>query len=286
MINYFFSSIVLIAGINFVRITLVVLASLYYKENIKRNIELKPKFLVLESLVLALLITFSFWLIDTYLDSSYTILLFSLFLISLIPSYDFIISPIKYIFSKKEYSKNQELEGIIKEKGFDYNVIIIKGNIVNAYATGVLPFSKTILIGENLKNKMTEEGLLSIIYHEVGHLKLNHLAKLYFVNTFLSLASLIAFFLRQYYLKGVESSIYEPLTIFVLGVIIGLFFWYIPGKIQYKLEFEADSFASKIVGVKKFEKALLELDAISDGDVAKGGITHPSLLKRIENIKK
>ena len=67
---------------------------------------------------------------------------------------------------------------------------------------------------------------------------------------------------------------------------VGLCFWYIPGKVQYKLELEADYFASKIVGAKEFEKALIELDSLSDGLVSKGGITHPKLLKRIKNIYK
>lgn len=286
MNKYLFLSIALIIAINLIRLILIFLASKYYKEDFKKNIELKPKILFIESSVLILLLTSSFWFLDYYLNSKYIILLFSLFFISLIPSYDFILSPLKYIFSKRDYTRNNELENIIKKKGFDYKLIIIKGNIVNAYATGILPFSKTILIGENLKDRMTEENLLSIIYHEIGHLKLNHLAKLYFINTLLSLLSLIAFFTRQYFLEEVESTIYEPLSIFILGLFIGLGFWYIPGKIQYKLELEADYFASKVVGTKKFEKALTELDSLSDGSVSKGGITHPKLSIRIENIYK
>ncbi len=188
---------------------------------------------------------------------------------------------------KKEYTRNNELELIIKNSGFNYKLVIIKGEMLNAYATGVLPFSKTILIGENLKNKMTKENLLSIIYHEIGHLKLNHLTKLYFINILLSLLAFLAFFTRQYFLKEVvEFTIYEPLSIFILGLFIGLCFWYIPGKIQYKLELEADFFASKIVSAKKYEKALVELDVISNGDVSKGAISHPKLSKRIEKIYK
>lgn len=286
MIKYLLPSFILVLGINVVRLSLIFSASLYYKKDFKKNIDIKAKTLFVESSILIFLLTLSFWFIDYYLNSEYSILLFSLFFVSLIPSYDFILSPLKYIFSKKEYLRNNELEKIIQEKGYDYNLIVIKGNIVNAYATGILPFSKTILIGQTLKENMSKQNLLAIIFHEIGHLKLNHLAKLYFINTLLSLLSLIAFFTRQYFLQEVESTIYEPLSIFILGLFVGLCFWYIPGKIQYKLELEADFFASKVIGVKEFEKALVELDSLSDGLVSKGGLTHPKLLKRIENIYK
>lgn len=285
MTKYLFSSIFLVLCINITRLLLILIVSLYYKENFKKNIELNPKTILIESYVLIFILSFSFWFLDYYLNSKYITLLFSLFFISLIPSYDFILSPLKYIFLKKEYARNNELESIIKNNGFNYNLVTIKGEILNAYATGVLPFSKTILIGENLKDKMTKENLLSIIYHEIGHLRLNHLTKLYFINILLSLLAFLAFFTRQYFLKEVvESTIYEPLSVFILGLFIGLCFWYIPGKIQYKLELEADFFASKIVGAEKYEKALIELDFLSDGDVSKGGITHPNLSRRIENI--
>ena len=286
MSKYIFLSIALVLTVNLFRILLIILVSSFYKEDFKKNIELKPKIIIIESFVLIFLLAFSFWLIDCFFDSKYITVLFSLFFVSLIPSYDYILSPLKYLISKKEFRKNKKLEKIIKNKGFDYKIIILKGKIVNAYATGILPFSRTILIGKSLKKNMNEENLLSIIYHEIGHLKLNHLIKLYFINTLLSLLSFLVFFCRQYYLSTSQSEIYEPISIFALGVVIGILYWYIPGKIQYKLELEADYFASKIVGAKKYEEALIELDFLSNGDVSKGGTTNPNLKRRIKNIYK
>ena len=241
--------------------------------------------MIMEFFSLSIIIAVAIWIIENYLILTNTKLLFSLFFISLIPSYNFIISPLKYLFSR-QYKKSRKFEEIIKKKGFDYNIIVITGNVMNAYATGILPFSKTILIGEKLKNNMTENNLLSIIYHEIGHLKLNHLAKNYFINIILSLISILIFFIREYYFGKEEFSVFEPLSIFILGLSIGICFWYIPGKVQYKSELEADYFASKIVGAENYEKALMELDLLSNGDVSKGGITHPKLSKRIENIYK
>ncbi|WP_299107999.1 M48 family metallopeptidase [uncultured Tenacibaculum sp.] len=282
--KYLLFSLIFIFSINIFKIILAIIASSFYNEDIFKNINLRPKFIITEFLVLSIILSISLFILENYFISTHTIALFSIFLMSLIPSYNFIISPLKYIFSGGLHKKNKELEKVIKSKGFDYNIVIINANVVNAYATGILPFSKTILIGKNLKDNMTDESLLSIIYHEIGHLKLNHLLKHYFINILLSVASLFIFFIRNYYLDQVEHTIFEPLSIFILGLFIGLSFWYIPGKIQYKLELEADSFAAKIVGPEKFKKALIELDVLSSGGVSKGGITHPILSKRIENI--
>jgi hypothetical protein len=145
MIKYLLLSFILVLGINTVKLILIFLASLYYKKDFKKSIDIKPKILFVETSILIFLLTLSFWFIDHHLNSEYSILLFSLLFVSLIPSYNFILSPLKYIFSKKEYLRNNELEKIIQEKGYDYNLIVIKGNITNAYATGILPFSKTIL---------------------------------------------------------------------------------------------------------------------------------------------
>lgn len=284
MIKYLFFSLILIFTINLLKFLIVVLGSKIYKEKILENIDLQPKFLIFETFALSIILSISFWIIERYLFTSNAAILFSLFVIPLIPSYNFIFSPLIYLFSKAEHKKDENLEKIIKKEGYNYNIIIIKGNIINAYATGILPFSKTILIGEILKKNMTEESLLSVIFHEIGHLKLNHLVKLYFINIFLSLVSILAFFARQNYLENLQFTIFEPLSIFILGLFIGLCFWYIPGKIQYKLEFEADTFASSIMGSEKYEIALKELDLLSKGDVSKGGITHPNLLNRIKNI--
>lgn len=204
-------------------------------------------------------------------------------MVTIIPTFLFALSPLKYLVYKKAYQSDTELEKIIQSKGFNYKVVIVKGKLNNAYATGVLPFIKIILIGEYLKENMSEKELLAIIYHEIGHLKLNHLIKLYIVSLVITILIVVFMIIKQQ--SNVDiPAVYEPFLIFGIGAFAGLLYWYIPGKIQYKFELEADSFASKIVGSENYKLALEKLDALSDGDVSKGGITHPPLSKRIDNI--
>ena len=72
----------------------------------------------------------------------------------------------------------------------------------------------------------------------------------------------------------------------IAGLFGGLLLWYVSGKVQYKLELQADSFAAFVVGKENIISSLKQLDKLSDGDVSKGGISYPTLKKRIENINK
>lgn len=232
------------------------------------------------------LISISSWVIESFLYSKSTIIIVSIIFLSLIPTYSFIISPILYQFSNKEYYECEKINNYFNEKKYNYNIRILKGNINNAYATGIIPFSKTILIGEPLLVNLEENELKAILYHEIGHLEKKHLSKLYAINVFLTLVGFCLFFMKINYLDPIYDSVFlEGLGVFLIGLIIGLLFWYIPGKIQYKLEFQADLFASKKVGKKVLISALNRLDDISNGQVSKGGITHPTLIKRIKNLK-
>lgn len=206
-------------------------------------------------------------------------------MVALIPSYHYILTPLKYLFLANRYCKHKSLTQFLKEKGYPYNVYVIEGNVTNAYATGVLPFSKTILIGEHLLKNMPPEEVKSILLHEVGHLRHNHLFKLYFLNLILVIASFLLFFIQQKVSFIVQIAIPELLMIAMTGAIIGLLFWYFLGKAQHYFEYQADQYAAKYGGAKCMIRALRTLDILSKGDVSKGGITHPPLTKRIHFIK-
>ena len=60
------------------------------------------------------------------------------------------ISDILSCNQKKKYLKNEEIESFLRNEGYSYRIRIIKGKIENAFATGVFPFTKTILIGETM----------------------------------------------------------------------------------------------------------------------------------------
>ena len=66
-------------------------------------------------------------------------------MLALINSYYFLIVPLRALFQKKKYLKNEEIESFLRNEGYSYRIRIIKGKIENAFATGIFPFTKTIL---------------------------------------------------------------------------------------------------------------------------------------------
>src|SRR5699024_9845861 len=69
------------------------------------------------------------------------------------------------------------------------------------------------------------------------------------------------------------------------AIFYGLPLWLIPGLVQRRLEYQADSFAADVVGKDNYFGTLSKLDQLTDGGVEKGGLTHPALGKRINNLK-
>jgi Zn-dependent protease with chaperone function len=80
-----------------------------------------------------------------------------------------------------------------------------------------------------------------------------------------------------------SGTLLWALGAFVIGALfLGLF----PGLLQQRLELEADRFAARVVGPEAVEDALRRLDELTGGDVARGGLTHPPLSERLENLRR
>lgn len=110
-----------------------------------------------------------------------------LFFLSLLLIYQFLALPISALIQKEKYIRATELEEMLKNEGFNYHVRIVKGGLKNALAAGFFPYTKIILIGEFLYKNLTTEELKAIVYHEIGHLKLNHIQRkssVCFINYF------------------------------------------------------------------------------------------------------
>lgn len=145
-------------------------------------------------------------------------------MLALINSYYFLIVPLRALFQKKKYLKNEEIESFLRNEGYSYRIRIIKGKIENAFATGVFPFTKTILIGEPLCEKMTNNELKGVVFHEIGHLKLGHLYKMFFLNV---VSSIIFVYIYSFSENIIESQHYrdtimEPVIVALVGGIYGV----------------------------------------------------------------
>ena len=207
-------------------------------------------------------------------------------MLALINSYYFLIVPLRALFQKKKYLKNEEIESFLRNEGYSYRIRIIKGKIENAFATGIFPFTKTILIGEPLSEKMTDNELKGVVFHEIGHLKLGHLYKMFFLNM---VSSIILVFLYGFSIKIIESQHYrdtimEPVMVALVGLIYGVIaFILIPYFFQRRLEYQADAFAVRKVGAEQYVQTLEKLNEITENKMMKGSVTHPSLKNRIKN---
>ena len=201
---------------------------------------------------------------------------------SIISSYWFIINPLKYLFRKNKYFRDHELEDEIKSEGYNYKILFTDQITSNAYATGIIPFYKIIIVGKTLKEKLTETQLKAIIYHEIGHHKKRHILKLFFINVVLmTIFSLMFSGLYSLHLTG----ILEPLGVAMAGGIGGLLFWVIPSKVSFYFEYHADDYSAVHYSRDAIIDSLTKLDEISGGKLSKGNTNHPNLEKRLRSLQ-
>lgn len=277
--------IILSLGMSLTYILITLIISFFTYKKTKLPDLINWKILVSNSLILSIPFFLIIWGIPLLFNSimlSEIVLNIILFLtISIVPSYEYLISPLIIIRNEKLVEIN--LSNRIKNITGNIKIFKVNKEFANAYAIGVLPNSKSIVLSNDLLQEMSQIELDGIISHEIGHLKKNHLFKLYLSAL---LALLIGYISTFYFYPIIENSNYN---IHILRAIHGAFFyglpmWIIPALFQRSFEYQADIYASKLVGKDEYINSLKKLDNMTNGTVSKGGITHPSLKKRINNI--
>jgi len=128
-----------------------------------------------EDLIAAAIISFLFFLclmlfnLTDYGLPYWAIMGLSLFMASIPLTYSYILHPISYLIKSKDLSQyNFKLSDQLP-KGI--KIFIMDKNITNAHATGVLPFTKIILIGRTTTEKLSQEAIESLVFHEIGHIE-------------------------------------------------------------------------------------------------------------------
>jgi Zn-dependent protease with chaperone function len=120
-----------------------------------------------------------------------------------------------------------------------------------------------------------------LLFHEVGHLKKNHLLELYIGTFFCCLVYFVSFKLL---LPFINLSSIPGLYVGLNGGFLGVLLIVIPGLMQRKMEYEADKFAADHIGADKYISVLQKLDDLTEGGVSRGGINYPTLKQRINFI--
>lgn len=211
----------------------------------------------------------------TYFSQGYIILLLLLLI-----TYSYFIAPILSGKLNGNLIKNKEYSLQVKERFKEtIPVYICKSNVKNAFTTGILPFSRIIVLGQPLILGMSENEISAVIAHEYAHIKYRHLLKIYFV-------SILCAFLYMYCMNEAHRFFTAGSWTFFLfaGGFSGLIMGIIPSIYKKHCEYQADAFAALNVGSDLMISCLIKLDELTDGAITRGNSSHPNLKKRIKNI--
>jgi STE24 endopeptidase len=202
-------------------------------------------------------------------------------------------------------------EGTLRDKILDYaarenfriqGIFTMDGSKrsskLNAFFTGFGKFRK-IVFYDTLLTKLSEQEIIAVLAHEMGHYKHNHLTKtlflsilqtgfmFFFLSIFLNNGSLAdAFFMT-------ETSVYSSLVFFSflyepINLLVSIFFNFI----SRKNEFQADRYGAEttgnpewlISGLKKLSKENLS-NLTPHPLIVFVHYSHPPVLARIEKLR-
>ena len=208
------------------------------------------------------------------------------------------------------FNKLSPLEnGTLKEKIENYsndigyslkNIFIIDGSKrsskANAYFSGFGP-RKTIALFDTLVEKHTEEELVAVLAHEVGHYKKNHIKQGMFISIF-QIGMMCYLFELCTKLPEITTALGAGIGAFHLGLIgfsllfspIGLILGVFGNILSRKNEFEADNYAKQTYDGESLKLALKKLSVDSLTNLYPHPVyvfihySHPPLLERLKAL--
>ena len=258
--------------------------------------------LVLGGVLLALVVWFYTWA-GTYfwLYAWGAVTLFSVFMAMF---YSQLIVP---LFNKQtplqEGSLRNKIQAFAGKVGFKLdNIYVIDGSKrstkANAYFTGLGP-KKRVVLYDTLIDELTEEEIVAVLAHEVGHYKKRHTLRSMVVSVIQMGVLFWLFSLcvnnaalsealggdRAYFQLGLIAFaiLYSPVNL-ILG--IGMNVW------SRSNEYEADAFAARYYEGDNLVSGLKKISVKSLSNLTPHPLyeyiyySHPSLLKRIDAIKR
>ena len=226
----------------------------------------------------------------------------SLFTIFISMFYTTLIVP---IFNKLSPLENgtlkEKIENYSKNIGYSLkNIFIIDGSKrsskANAYFSGLGP-RKTIALFDTLVEKHTEEELVAVLAHEVGHYKKNHIKQGMFISIF-QIGMMCYLFELCTKLPEITTALGAEVGAFHLGLIgfsllfspIGLILGVFGNILSRKNEFEADSYAKESYDGESLKLALKKLSVDSLTNLYPHPLyvfihySHPPLLERLKAL--
>jgi len=241
-----------------------------------------------------LLKNFELW----WLFIAFAIFFFSILLARIAPT---LIFPIFYKFIPMDNENLKiKLTELCKKFGINFEGIYTFNlskttKKANAGFTGIFK-SKRIILSDTLIENFTDDEIVTVFAHELGHYIKKHIVKNILIGFITTIVTF--YFANQLYLYLISlmnfNSVYQlsalPL-LFLIMSIFSLILMPVTNSVSRKFEYEADEFAVKSTGDKNsFISSLQKLSKINLADENPNPIiefifySHPSIKKRIERI--
>jgi STE24 endopeptidase len=274
--------------------------------NIKTYVLDKFKSFVISILLIFALTSLAIFIID-YFSSGFWLWLWIILSVLMILLNMFYADLIVPIFNKLTPLESGDLRSKIEkyssEVGYSLkNIFIIDGSKrstkANAFFSGIGP-RKTIALFDTLVDNYTDEELVSVLAHEVGHYKKYHiLISMFFTISQLALicfvfelclgqnliANALGSSTMNFHLGIIGFSIlYSPLSL-VTGIFMNM--------LSRKNEYEADDYAKNTSSGTALQSALKKLSADSLSNLYPHPLyvfvhySHPPLIKRLHALNK
>jgi STE24 endopeptidase len=202
----------------------------------------------------------------------------------------------------KDGSLRNYIEAFAEKSGFRLNNIYIidgskRSTKANAYFSGFGP-KKRIVLFDTLLKELTEDEIVAVLAHEIGHYKKKHILNSLIFSVLLTglmlfLFSLIVNSPELSKALGANNPGFH-LGLIVFGVLyspLSLFIGLITNSVSRKNEFEADRFVIENFKPESLAQALKKLSVKNLSNMLPHPIyvffhySHPPLLKRLEKLE-
>ncbi len=192
---------------------------------------------------------------------------------------------------KEENYNSDDIKNIVENLSKKSNikikrVSIVKGEelkIANAWTYGL--FRKSITVTDYLIKNVELEEFETVIAHEIGHAKKNHLwINLLVMLCFIPIINLVLY-LADKYTGNFEVSFFSYVVLF------GLYYFVIIRKVSRTLEYKADKYIVKVASQPEaFIPAITKVSMLNSAKTEFNKLqelfmTHPPLEKRVQAFK-
>lgn len=191
---------------------------------------------------------------------------------------DYLVKPYIYALCRKK-TIDQTYIQFAHEQGCKTKVITVP-KLINAVAMGITSGTHCIVIGEELRTRMTTEELNGVVSHEIAHLKLGHIKMLLLFSVITSLLYMGLFLLiARHYTMNAEIAGLTAGFCALISLIVTSF------PVRYN-EKQADLYAARMVGKETYISALKKLNEATNKRMDKFDWDHPLLKTRIQYIER